>query len=414
MIQNTFIVGGEPKFATKFIERLNKRFDGELDLKIHAHKHWDQSGDRRENIPAGTDLVLVMKSNVNHSLRNWARKKALDVGVKFIECCHKVAIAELDIRHCYNMVQGYDLANQEDEPLDLYETWNEFLGDMEFILPLWGMEDEGLFTGMDVYERMPWVHNGKKKMITKWDKIWLAASKSLNPEMSGIFRRIEAVEGKKASYTHFHNVNNGKSPYFKLIQVFKSFQKDTIGHSQLKLFADQWLRDGYLGTNFKDFTSKSNISYALNLIFGLSLQDLSDELQEIINEHFPKPGRPRKSKVKVVAQPETPTPVVCEDSTSQMVAQFKADLESNKDSGLVVEQPVVDVPKVDVEPLEESSDCYVRLGDLKIYLNDTAIILNEVHLTSGELNITIHGDIDVSIQRIEDSTLYGVKMKKKG
>lgn len=403
MIQNTFIVGGEPKFASKFIERLNKRFGNELDLTIHAHKHWDQSGDRRENIPTGTDLVLVMKSNVNHSLRNWARKKASDARVKFIECSHKVAIAELDIRHCYGLVEGYNLSNQEDEPLDLYEKWNEFLGDMEFILPLWGMEDEGLFTGMDVYERMPWVREGKRKMVAKWDKVWLSASKKLTPELSGIFNLVKAVEGKKAAYAHFHSVNGGKSPYFKLIDVFKSFQKDTIGHSQLKLFADQWLRDGYLGTNFKDFASKSNITYALGLIFGLSLDDMSEEVQEIINEHFPKPGRPRK-KPKVKQQPEVVAqPVVREDSISQMVAQFAEDLDNRKDGDPVVEAPMTD-----------SSDCYVQLGDLKIYLNDTAIILNEVHLTKDELNITIHGDIDVSIQRIEGSTLYGVEMKKKG
>jgi hypothetical protein len=299
MIQNTFIVGGEPKFATKFIERLNKRFGDELDLTIHAHKHWDQSGDKRESIPTGTDLVIVMKSNVNHSLRNWARKKAADARVKFIECSHKVAIAELDIRHCYGMVQGYDLSNQDEEPLDLYEKWNEFLGDMEFILPLWGMEDEGLFTGMDVYERMPWVRQGKRKMVAKWDKIWLTASKKMSPELSGMFHLVQAVEGKKATFAHFHNVNGGRSPYFKLIEVFKSFNKDTIGHSQLKLFADQWLRDGYLGTNFKDFSSKSNITYALGMLFGLSLNDMSEEVQEIINEHFPKPGRPRKKKAKV-------------------------------------------------------------------------------------------------------------------
>lgn len=397
MIQNTYIVGGELKFATKFIERLNKRFGDELDLQISGHKQWDQSGDRRENIPTGTDLVLVMKSNVNHSLRNWARKKAVDV--KFIECCHKVAIAELDIRHCYNMIQGYNLANQEEEPLDLYETWNEFLGDMEFILPLWGMEDEGLFTGMDVYERMPWVRKGKTKMISKWDKIWLSTSKRLSPEMAALFNVVRAVEGKKATFAHFHNINNGKSPYLKLISVFKSFQKNTMGHSQLKLFADQWLRDGYLGTNFKDFTSKSNISYALNLIFGLSLQDLSEELQEIINEHFPKPGRPRKPKVELVAQPE----ILTQEAWDDYVAQNP-----------IVEDPVDQPSVVEVVPSEESSDCYVRLGDLKIYLNDTAITLNEVHLTSDELNITIHGNIDVSIQRIEDSTLYGVEMKKKG
>jgi len=392
MIQKTFIVGGEPKFASKFIERLNKRFGEELNLQIHAHKQWDQSGDRRENIPAGTDLVLVMKSNVNHSLRNWARKKASEASIKFIECCHKVAIAELDIRHCFKIVEGYNLFDQDDEPQDLYETWGDELEGKLFILPLWGMEDEGLFSGMDVYERMPWVHHGKRKMISKWDKIWVSASKKVSPEMSNMFNLVKALEGKKANLVPFYSANNGKSPYLKLIQTFKSFKRDTIGHSQVKLFADQWLRDAYLGTNFKDFTSKSNITYALNLIFSLTLNDISVEVKEIIDEHFPKPGRPRKVKETQV-------------------------VESVVDS--MIEEPVLvqELPPVLFEPEEATTEVienYVQLGDLKIHLNDTTIILNEVHLTSGEINIKICGDIDVSIQRIEGNTLYGVEMKKKG
>ena len=51
MKQNTFIIGGESKFAQKFIERLNKRLGSDLQLSIHSHKAWNQCGDRRDSIP---------------------------------------------------------------------------------------------------------------------------------------------------------------------------------------------------------------------------------------------------------------------------------------------------------------------------------------------------------------------------
>ena len=400
MVKNTFVIGGELKFAEKFISRLNKRFGDDLTLEMTSHKRWDQSGDRRETIPSGTDLTIVLKSNINHSLRNWARKAAFDSGVKFIECSHKVAIAELDIRHCFKLESGYNLETQEKEEMDLYDKWRDFLGDRECVLPLPGMEDEGLFTGKDVYERMPLDRRGKTKMISKWDKLWVSFSKDISPELRNTIRFVSATEGRKATLLPLYSVNKGKSPYLKLLQIFKSFKKGSLGHSQVKMIADQWLRDGFLGTNFRDFSAKNNVAYALNLIFGVELSDMSEEILEIINEHFPKPGRPKSKPVEVVeVQPEVLTQEHSDDYVEQNpVIEPQVEVEEENTQVEVLEEPVVGtIP-------------YLMLGDLKIIPNDTIIRLNEVHLPLSE--IIISGDIHLSVDRIQDNTLYGVEIKK--
>ena len=402
MNQNTFVIGGEPKFATKFIERLNKRFGKTLTLSVSNHKTWDQSGDRREDIPSGTDLVLVLKSNCNHSLRNWARQESCKSNVKFIECSHKTAIAEMDIRHCYQLpMKTKDIKTNQEEQ-DLYETWEGFLGEHKYIIPLLGMEDEGIFFGKDAYERMPWVREGKKKMIAKWDRIWVSYSKQGSDEVRSLFNRVASVEGRKANRALLHFLNNGKSPYFKLIEVFKSFKDGSLGLGQVKMIADQWVRDAYLGTNLRDFHSKSNLNYALKLIFGLSINDLSAETLEVAKEHFPKPGRPKAKSLKTSTpvvetteqdQNETLTPILTQEGWDDYVAQNPIIEEE-------IEQPVE-------QPV--SVDPHVLLGTLKLTPNDNVICIGEVHL---EGDVHIYGDISLEVDRIENNTLYGVKIKK--
>jgi hypothetical protein len=401
MKQNTFVIGGELKFAEKFVERLNKRFCDELNLVITNHKTWDQSSSSRESIPSGTDLVLVLKSNCNHSLRNWARREAQSQSVKFIECSHKTAIAETDIRHCYQLPISTNLDTTQEE-LDLYETWSDFLGDRGYILPLLGMDDEGLFTGKDAYERMPWVREGKKKMIAKWDKLWVSYSKQGSDEVRATINLVASVEGRKATFGPLHSVNNGKSPYLKLLEIFKSFKEGSLGRSQVKMIADQWVRDAYLGTNLRDFKAKSNLGYALKLIFGLNLEHLSDETLEVLDEHFPKAGRPKakknkqKSVVDVVEKLDMTQPeILTQEAWDDFVAENPLPPQEKI-------EPVVEPPSEKVEP-------YVLLGSLKITPNDNVFYIGEVQLDGG---VHIHGDINLEVDRIENNTLYGVKIKK--
>jgi hypothetical protein len=411
MQQNTFVIGGESKFASKFVERLNKRFGKELKLIISNHKTWDQSADRRENIPSNTDLVLVLKSNCNHSLRNWARQEATKSNVKFIECSHKTAIAETDIRHCYQLPINTDLDTTQEE-LDLYETWNEFLGEHTFILPLLGMEDEGVFNGKDAYERMPWVREGKKKMISKWDRLWVSYSKESSEETRNMLNRVASLEGRKATLQPLHMVNKGKSPYIKLLDVFKSFKEDSLGRGQVKMIADQWVRDAYLGTNLRDFTAKNNLNYALKLIFGLSLDNLSAETLEVIEEHFPKPGRPKKAKKNRQEREDSFVAVIEATAEENMVVPMTQE----ECDDLMAQNPIpkVEVEQPPVEPLvsneeQSSAEPYVLLGTLKLTPNDNVICIGEVQIEGG---VHIYGGINLEVDRIENNTLYGVKIKK--
>ena len=408
MQQNTFVIGGESKFASKFVERLNKRFGKELQLIISNHKTWDQSADRRENIPSNTDLVLVLKSNCNHSLRNWARQESTKSNVKFIECSHKTAIAETDIRHCYQLPINTDLDTTQEE-LDLYETWNEFLGEHFFVLPLLGMDDEGVFNGKDAYERMPWVRDGKKKMIAKWDRLWVSYSKESSEETRSMLNRVASLEGRKATLQPLHLVNKGKSPYLKLLDVFKSFKEGSLGRGQVKMIADQWVRDAYLGTNLRDFTAKNNLNYALKLIFGLSLDDLSAETLEVIDEHFPKPGRPKKSKKNKQEREEAFDAVIEATAEENMVVPMTQE----ECDDLMTQNPIIeDEPTVEAAcstQEQSSTEPYVLLGTLKLTPNDNEICIGEVQLEGG---VHIYGGINLEVDRIENNTLYGVKIKK--
>tara|TARA_A100001388_G_C28767720_1_gene501793 strand:+ start:1307 stop:2581 length:1275 start_codon:yes stop_codon:yes gene_type:complete len=423
MNQNTFVIGGEHKFASKFVERLNKRFAKELKLVISNHKTWDQSADRRENIPSNTDLVLVLKSNCNHSLRNWARQEATKDEIKFIECSHKTAIAEMDIRHCYQLKMNTDIDTTQEE-LDLYDTWEAFLGERIFALPILGMDDEGIFTGKDAYERMPWVKNGKKKMIAKWDKLWVAYSKESSDNLRTMLNRVASIEGRKATLEPLHILNKGKSPYFKLIEVFKSFKEGSLGKGQVKMIADQWVRDAYLGTNLRDFTSKSGLKYALGLIFGVGLDDLSPETLEVVEEHFPKPGRPKVKRTKQEREdnflaviestaeqnmntPTYPMPMTqeeCDDLLAQQIGQTVAQSTDDLDS-----HNQVDEDPIETEEQSLSAEPYVLLGTLKLTPNDNVICIGEVQLEGG---VHIYGGINLEVDRIENNTLYGVKIKK--
>lgn len=411
MKQNTFVIGGESKFASKFIERLNKRFGKELQLIISNHKTWDQSADRRDSIPSGTELVLVLKSNCNHSLRNWARQEATKDNIKFIECSHKTAIAEMDIRHCYQLQMNANIETNQEE-LDLYETWDNFLGENTHTLPLLGMDDEGIFTGKDAYERMPWVKSGKKKMISKWDRLWVNYAKEGSEDMRKLLNKVASVEGKKATLLPLYSLHNGKSPYLKLIEVFKSFKEGSLGRGQVKMIADQWVRDAYLGTNLRDFSAKNNLKYALDLIFGLGLDSLSPETLEVVEEHFPKPGRPKVKRNK--QEREDNLVAVIESQTEQHmivpVAQTQEEWDDyvaqnpiiEEDEDLPVELPASNEEQSSVEP-------YVLLGTLKLTPNDNVVCIGEVQLEGG---IYLHGEISLEVDRIENNTLYGVKVKK--
>lgn len=419
MKQNTFIIGGESKFAQKFIERLNKRLGSDLQLSIHSHKAWNQCGDRRDSIPSGVDLVLVMKTNCNHSLRNWARKKASDSNIKFIETAHKVAVAEMEIRHCYQIFSNVSM-EVEAEELDLYDTWEQWIDDKLFILPLWGMPDEGLFNGVDAYERMPWSQKGKKGMIAKWDKLWVKFAKLSNQSVRETLRLMELMEGrnrKTGPLQPFREWNGDKSPYFKLISIFKSFKEDSLGKAQVRQWADQWLKDAYLGTNFKDFTTTSNINYALGLIFGVKLDEMSDEIKDVISEQFRKPGRPKNKnkydKFGNVIDRVEPEAIETDRVETESVEIESVEIEPVETEPVEtepVETEPVEIEPVEIEEIREEITDLAILGELEIKVHQAPIIIDELHLNLSKIHIK--GNLHLSVDRIENNVLYGVVIRK--
>jgi hypothetical protein len=193
-------------------------------------------------------------------------------------------------------------------------------------------------------------------------------------------------------------INNGKSPYYKLIETLKSFRPESVGSTQVKLWADQWVKDAYLGSNFKDFTGKKNIEYALQTIFGVGVSELSIETQDVVNEHY-KEKRKVKRKVK-----DTLPEILTQEAWDDYVASnpiLPVEETQEVETPPMIEEVIVP-PVVNDEP-------YILLGSLKITPNDNVICIGEVQLDGG---VHIHGGISLEVDRIENNTLYGVKIKK--
>ena len=80
---------------------------------------------------------------------------------------------------------------------------------------------------------------------------------------------------------------------------------------------------------------------------------------------------------------------------------------------LMAQNPIIeDEPTVEAEGStqeQSSTEPYVLLGTLKLTPNDNEICIGEVQLEGG---VHIYGGINLEVDRIENNTLYGVKIKK--
>ena len=86
------------------------------------------------------------------------------------------------------------------------------------------------------------------------------------------------------------------------------------------------------------------------------------------------------------------------------------------DDSMAQDPTIEDEPTVEptVEPSsstqeQPSTEPYVLLGTLKLTPNDNVICIGEVQLEGG---VHIYGGINLEVDRIENNTLYGVKIKK--
>ena len=82
-------------------------------------------------------------------------------------------------------------------------------------------------------------------------------------------------------------------------------------------------------------------------------------------------------------------------------------IEENDELPVEMEQPPL--PPVITEEQSSSVEPYVLLGNLKLTPNDNEICIGEVHLDG---DVYIHGGINLEVDRIENNTLYGIKIKK--
>ena len=286
----TFMVGGAKKFQDRFIKKINQRLDGEVEIVPVYSLDWDNWGDNKRSIPKSPDLTLVLKSCVNHSLRNWARSQSKEQGILFCECSHKVSIAELDLRHLFGLPA---VIRQQDDDLDelgLADLWER-----ESSVPLiWDGQD-------DPYDAMPWVAEGKQTMLRAWSE--------RSSDYPAKFLRKE---------------------YNRLLDWFKGIEEGTVAHEELTQWANAWYERTSL-TTFKGDLSK--VAYSANMIWARSVSDLNpDTMKRLYQESKPKEETP----APVVE--ETPAPVV-EVTPTPVVEETPAPVVEETPAPVVEETP---------------------------------------------------------------------------
>ena len=244
----TFLVGGSKKFQDRFLQKINARLKGDLILNLVSRMEWDNWGDNKRKIHGNPDLTLVMKSNISHSLRDWAKSQSNEQGILFCECSHKVAIAELDLRHVFGLEVSSEYA-QDEEDLELSEEWEKVSS-----TPLiWEGES-------NPYTDLPWVSTGKQTMIRQW------------------------VKANKGRYEL--TSKNGLKEYNKLLDFLKNREEGTLAGEGVTAWASAWA----VNANPEDFKGLANMDYALGLMFGRSLNTIDPEVTNKILDRFKSPA----------------------------------------------------------------------------------------------------------------------------
>lgn len=266
---NTFMVGGAKRFQDRFVKKMNERLEGELEIVPVYSLDWDNWGDNKRSIPKEPDLTLVLKSCVNHSLRNWARSQSNEQSILFCECSHKVSIAELDIRHLFGLPAVIREIAEEPEDMGLADLWER-----ESSVPLiW--DGQG-----NPYGAMPWVPEGKQTMLRAWAE--------MSEDYPEKFLRKE---------------------YNRLLDWFKTIEIGTTAFEELTMWANAW----YEGTSLQTFNNDlSKVSYSANLIWARKVSDLDpDTMKRLYDEHKAlRAHAPATTPVvETPVAPPTPTPV---------------------------------------------------------------------------------------------------------
>ena len=90
VVMKAIVIGGERKWAQKFILKMNT-IRG-LHLTMIAHQSSDKSRKWRR-LPSNVEIVIVLKDVTSHKLRDWARAECKAHNHRFIEVSQQLSYA---------------------------------------------------------------------------------------------------------------------------------------------------------------------------------------------------------------------------------------------------------------------------------------------------------------------------------
>jgi len=421
---NTFIFGSELKFAEAFINKLNARLAGdEVQMNLVGHHCWDTNPNKGGLPSVKTDLILILKSNISHRLRDAAIHYATTSDTLWIECVHKVAVAEKDIRKMLSL--PISQVNHEEDDKSLEEMWDEITQQHGWHLPLphkWGI-------GIKLSESLPYVLGSKRSLVAKWDKIYFSLVKKviLKHDPNRDHGSLPSVSVSSFLEREWAS-NAGRSGYYTMLALFQKVSKDptSLAYENLVSLAESWTFTS--GVHLK----KKALDFALDTIFGLKSSDLPSiaalESRRVSNtqgdtpetEHdLPKTEQDAPAEIDVDApaveedapKTEEDTPKTEEDAPKteeDTPAEIEHDLPATpaviEKETLVEDMPLI--PKVETTTPKD----YVLLGSFKITPATAPIHLTLVQVDFSE--VSVHGSVELSIGKVDTLCLHNVTIRK--
>lgn len=405
LVLNTFIYGSELKFAESFVNKMNERIAiDEVRLEMVGHHSWDTT--RGSTPPQTTDLIVILKSNINHKLRGLAVAEANSRNTLWVECVHKVAVAEYDIRKILGLPINVEVETQE-EAQNLEQMWDDIR-----LRHNWTYFQLPHKWGRPVYEVIPYTLTSTRSLVQKWDKIYFNILKEkvaeANPDVAGYipsFSNSSFLEKDWAS-------NKGKSGYHLMLALFKKVAKEkgTLAYAGLVGLADSW------ACQAPAQLKKKGLEFALNSVFGLSITELplynNASLEELTSRWFPPTPEPTPE-----ATPE-PTPEPTPETTPETIPEATPEVIVAVPEVVEPTPPILTDEDLDevVEALSEAveayleAEAYAMFGNLKVTPGVHPI---NISFIEAPPSIKLEGGVEVTIGKIDHLGLHNVQVKSR-
>ncbi len=394
LVLNTFIYGSELKFAESFVNKMNERLVGdEVRIDMVGHHSWDTLPNRGNTPSTSTDLILIIKSNINHKLRDWAMKWAVSNNVLWVECVHKVAVAENDIRKVLSLPIKQEEVEVENPTLA--EMWEEIAN--KYGWPYFRLPHKW---GRPVYEVIPYSISSNRQLVNKWDKIYFGLIKeyilSGDPSLEGKLPSLQNSSFLEREWLS----NNGKSGYNLMLALFKKVakQKDTLAYAGLLGVADAWANQAS-----RTLVGRRSMDFAVRCIFGLSLNDLPTYNKAVLESMENNAPTHTTEQTPAEAVEAVETPMVAE---TPMVVEVEPPVAV----GEVVETPeVVESTEAVETPEAVEEEVFVLFGNLKVSPADNPI---HIGFIGYQTSIKLVGSIKVNIGKVDSVGFYDVTISK--